>query len=101
MAELKNEIDWEQAMALCEESVTNAVKTLNYGLNINRFQITDSLTYTIMFNLMPKLEKQKEKFVDKGEKIQSTTNNKLKRAADETDQREEPQQKKIKTSKSN
>lgn len=61
MAELNDNLDWEEGMCLCEESVTNSVMNSNYGLNTNRYKITDSITYTIFLISNQKDRKNAEK----------------------------------------
>jgi hypothetical protein len=53
MVELSQHSDWEDAMCLCEEAVTLAVKGSNYGFISNRFNVNDRVCYTVSFSLMP------------------------------------------------
>lgn len=54
MAELHKYLDWEEAMSLCEKSVTNAVRNFTYGLINDRYAINDRLNYTVTFCSKPK-----------------------------------------------
>lgn len=53
MVELSQHSDWEDAMCLCEEAVTLAVKGSSYGFITNRFNVNDRVCYTVSFALMP------------------------------------------------
>lgn len=54
MAALRRDLNWEEAMSLCEQSVTNAVRDLKYGFINDRYKLHFRLNYTVTFCWMPK-----------------------------------------------
>lgn len=54
MAELNEYLEWETAMCICEETVTNAVQNKTFGIISQRFNMNNQISYSVHFFHLPK-----------------------------------------------